>query len=104
MILLGHKKLDGMKFGGWVLQRPTMTRWSSLRRDSLQIEVHDTLGYTTGVIHIEDIGSGIIRLHFSGHRGGKLKSNEILTPIGEIRTLQGVQTCIKALLLGVLNK
>jgi hypothetical protein len=99
MILLGHKKLDGMKFGGWVLQRPTMTRWFSL-----QIEVHDTLGYTTGVILIEDIGNGIIRLHFSGHRGGQFKSNEILTPIGEIRTLQGVQTCIKALLLGVLNK
>jgi hypothetical protein len=99
MILLGHKKLEGMAIGNRVLKNPTIDTIGRF----LQVEVHQSNGDCIGVVIIGEVGdmAGIIRLQYSGIG---VRTWEILTPIGEIRTLQGVQTCINTLLIGVINK
>jgi len=99
MILLGHKKLDDSIIGPWLLKNPTIDTIGEF----LQVEVHQSNGDCIGVVIIGEVGdmAGIIRLQYCGVG---LRTFEILTPIGEIRTLQGVQTCINTLLIGAINK
>jgi len=99
MILLGHRKLEGSIIGQWVLKNPTIDTIGEF----LQVEVHQSNGDCIGVVIIGEVGdmAGIIRLQYSGIG---VRAREILTPIGEIRTLQGVQTCINTLLIGAINK
>jgi hypothetical protein len=99
VILLGYKKLEGIGIGNWVLKNPTVRTIGGV----LRVEVHQPNGNYIGVViigEVEDM-AGIIRLQYTGIG---VRAREILTPIGEIRTLQGVQTCINTLLLGTLNK
>ena len=100
MILLGYEKLEGVWIDDWELRNPRRYAYIGFGLGLLLIEAHFKWNDTNGLISIANIVdmSGIIQLRFSMDGSPPM---EILTPIGEIRTLKGVKTCIKTLLLGI---